>query len=469
MSTSSTLTPPPADVATAIAVTTPRKLRGVVRRIHFILATVAGLLLSVVTVSGALVIFRTELDWLHADTTGISAVRATEVDTTAALLAERYPGVRIQRMLTPAFTNVGDEWVLRDEKGTKEFTDDEVWKAFTDPASGRFLGDTRDASGSAFLAWMARFHHNLWLGATGGILIGSAGLCLLGFMITGVWLWWPGLKKFTTGFRLRWSKPGFIRNYDLHSWFGLVGLPIFLVLAITGTMFEFRWMRAAVHYGLGGGEVDRPLALRQQPPRPSGEAAKPGEKTAAKADGAAATVQATNAPATTTGNAPATIATDTAPKRDATGERAPGETREAKTPTLTFGKAITAAEAAIPGTGALSIIPPRPGRPDATWSVLLDYPYNVGSYSGALVQLNNDATPKLILDPRTMSAGGWVNGQIWGLHTGTWGGAWSKTLYLIVGLLPPALLVTGFLLWWHRHPQKKNVAAKRAETRTPAS
>lgn len=442
MSTSSTLTPPPADVATAATVTTPRKLRGVVRRVHFILATIAGLLLSVVTASGALVIFRTELDWLYADTTSISAVRAANVDATAAMLAERYPGTRVQRMVTPAFTGAGDEWTLRDEKGTKEFTDDEVWKAFTDPATGRFLGDTRGAGGSAFLAWMAKFHHNLWLGDVGGILIGSAGLCLLGFIITGLWLWWPGLKKFGNGFRMRWSKPGFIRNFDLHSWLGLVGLPIFLVLAITGSMFEFTWLRAAVHYGLGGGEADKPLTLRLAAQR-AAEVEK--AKTVESAEAAPVAGTATSA-ASTLGSA--------------------GQGRAERNPTLTFSQAIAAAEAAIPGTAALSIIPPRPGRPDATWSILLDYPYNAGSYSGALVQLDLDATPKLILDPRTMSAGGWVNGQLWGLHTGTWGGAWSKTLYLIVGLLPPALLVTGFLLWWYRHQQKRLAMTRRSATTT---
>jgi uncharacterized iron-regulated membrane protein len=465
MSAAHTITPPPVDAP--VAVTTPRNLRGVVRRLHVILATVAGLLLSVVTVSGALVIFRTELDWLYADTTGIVAARTAEVDATAAMLAERYPGARVQRLVTPAFTGSGDEWTLRDEKGTKEFSDDEVWKAFTDPATGRFLGDTRAASGSAFLTWMAIFHHNLWLGATGGILTGSAGLCLLGFIITGIWLWWPGLKKFGNGFRLRWSKPGFIRTYDLHSWFGLIGLPIFLVLAITGSMFEFRWMRAAVHYGLGGSEADRSLALRMQPQRPPSNAAKsdagkPGEKSATKAEGADAQTKATEAPAATNANAATTTTTPDVPaKREATGERAPSE---AKGPTLTFGKAIAAAEAAIPGTGVLSIIPPRGGRPDATWSVLLDYPWNAGSYSGALVQLNQDGSTKLILDPRTMSTGGWVNGQIWGLHTGTWAGAWSKTLYLIVGLLPPALLVSGFLLWWYRRRLARLANERRSHT-----
>ncbi|HEX3135902.1 MAG TPA: PepSY-associated TM helix domain-containing protein [Planctomycetota bacterium] len=433
MSASHLITPPPVDAAVTVA--SSRKLRGVVRQVHFIFAIVAGLLLSVVTVSGALVIFRTELDWLYADTTGIAVSRTAEVDATAAMLAERYPTARVQRLATPVFTRAGDEWTLRDEKGTKELSDDEVWKAFTDPATGRFLGDTRGAQGSAFLAWMATFHHNLWLGPTGGILTGSAGLCLFGFILTGVWLWWPGLKKLSSGFRLRWAKPGYFRNYDLHSWFGLVGLPIFLVLALTGSMFEFHWMRSAVHYGLGGNEADRPLALRMQPQRPPSETGKPGEN-AAKPDAAVKRERGSEERAT--------VAT--------------------KGPTLTFGKAIAAAEAALPGTGALSIIPPRAGRADATWSVLLDYPFNVGSYSGALVQLTQDGTPKLTLDPRTMSVGGWVNGQVWGLHTGTWAGAWSKTLYLIVGLLPPALLFTGFLLWWYRHQQKNIAAARRATT-----
>ncbi len=414
MSTPVAIPPSPA-ISTVIAA--PR-LRGVVRRVHVLLATVAGLLLSVVTISGAVVIFRTELDWLHADTSRLSPQRAAAIDATAAAVLARHPGARVQHLTTPAFTGAGDEWMLRDEKGTKEFTDDEVWKVFTDPATGALLGDTRGAASADFLAWMAKFHHNLWLGATGGILIGSAGLCLFGFIITGLWLWWPGLKRLGHGFRLRWSKPGFIRTYDLHVWFGLVGLPVFFILALTGTMFEFTWMRSAVHYGLGGGEADRPLALRLQAQRPIIE--------------------------------------------PAVGAR----TMRADVPAVTFATAIAAAEAAAPGTRALSVMPPRPGRPDATWSVLLDYPWNVGSFSGALVQLSLDGTPKLILDPRAMSAGGWVNGQLWGLHTGTWGGAWSKALYLAVGLLPPALLVSGFLLWRYRHRQKKAAHARRTGAAT---
>jgi uncharacterized iron-regulated membrane protein len=384
------------------------------------LAMVTGLLLSVVTVSGALVVFRTELDWLYAAKPQIGN-RLADTDATVAALQARYPDCRIHHLLTPAFTDAGDEWTIRYEIPE----DDEVWKAFTDPTTGQWLGDTRHAKGSAVLAWIAHFHHNLWIKNIGGILVGSAGLCLLGFIATGLWLWWPGLKRLSRSFRLRINKPGYFRQYDVHVWIGLIGIPLFLVLGITGAMFEFRWARALVHYGLGGSEVDLPLFMRPPPPKMPVITKTPDQ------------------PLTSTSASP---------------EQKPILSN------VSFTRAIAVAEAAVPGTQVLSVFPPRIGRPNSTWLLLLDYPGNVGSFSGVLAQLDQDYQIKIILDPRTMSPGGWINKQSWGLHTGTWGGAWTKSLYLFVGLLPPVLLVTGTLMWWHRHRQKRQAKKTTAKT-----
>jgi uncharacterized iron-regulated membrane protein len=377
-------------------------IRTAVRSIHLALALVGGVLLSVVTLSGASVVFRGELDWLYADTTRIDTTRSIALDATARSIIHRWPDVRIQRLLTPAGTGYGDEWQLRDSKGTATPADDTNWKIFTDPATGTILGDTNGRSGSAALAWLARFHHNLFLGKIGGILVGSAGLCMLGFIVTGLWLWWPGLTRLGSGFRLHLRQGTLLRNVHLHSWIGIIGTPVLLIVALTGTMFEFRWMRSAVHYGLGGSAADRPLALRQQGRMPTAQ--------------------------------------------DATPEHA--------SKTLDFDRAIAAAEAAAPGH-TLAVMPPRPGRADAPWSVLLDYPGNVGSLSGVLIQLEADGSTRLMLDPRTMRPGGWVNGQIWGLHTGSWAGGWSKAGYMVSGLLPPLLMVSGLGIWLHRRRQRR--------------
>ncbi|MBN8526606.1 MAG: PepSY domain-containing protein, partial [Planctomycetes bacterium] len=240
-------------------------MRKAVRCIHLVLGLVAGILLSIVTVSGAAVVFRDDIDWLHAPAVQASPMHLTDLDATAAALHQRWPGVRVTRLLTPVATGAGHEWWLRDDKGTPQLDDDESWKAFTDPSTGSLLGDTSGSSLSAALAWLARFHHNLWLGGTGGVLVGAAGLSLFGFVITGLWLWWPGLKRFASGLHLRWSSGDGLFYRDVHNWAGILGTAPLLLIALTGTMFEFRWMRAAVHYGLGGGEADRPLALRQRP------------------------------------------------------------------------------------------------------------------------------------------------------------------------------------------------------------
>jgi uncharacterized iron-regulated membrane protein len=41
------------------------------------------------------------------------------------------------------------------------------------------------------------------------------------------------------------------------------------------------------------------------------------------------------------------------------------------------------------------------------------------------------------------------------LHFGTWAGAWSKALYVLLGIAPGALFVTGFLMWWNRVAGKR--------------
>jgi uncharacterized iron-regulated membrane protein len=41
------------------------------------------------------------------------------------------------------------------------------------------------------------------------------------------------------------------------------------------------------------------------------------------------------------------------------------------------------------------------------------------------------------------------------LHTGRYGGLTSQLLYLVVGLVPIMLAVTGFLMWWHRQKPMK--------------
>jgi len=376
-------------------------MRTAIRLLHLALALVGGLLLSVVSVTGSMAAFRPEIDRLHASPPSGSAGTVDRDAIVAALLAD-HPGARVQRLVTPeAWGGDTDEWWLRHDRGTPETSDDEAWKVYSDPANGERLGTTRDSRWSATLAWLAKFHHDLWLKEIGGILVGSAGLCLMGFVLTGLWLWWPGLTRWRSGFTLRWSQGSYLRHYDLHKLLGLIGIPLFLLTALTGTMFEFTWMRALVHGGLGGSAADLPIALRPK---------------------------------------------DLQPKSGSE----PGEIR--------WSTAVAAVTAAVPDGRLLSLSPPR-GKGDGTWMALLATPSSTGAYTGVGVQLDRHTGAVLsIMDPKTMSLGGWLNSQVWGLHTGTWGGMTTRILHTVSGLIPPILLFTGIVIWLHRRRNAQQVA-----------
>lgn len=86
--------------------------------------------------------------------------------------------------------------------------------------------------------WIFDFHHHLFTGDTGEWVIGTAGLCGLFFILSGVILWWRTRRTFR--FRLwpkRMSRPAIVMH---HRDLGIVVAPLLLLSVVTGTMMIFR-------------------------------------------------------------------------------------------------------------------------------------------------------------------------------------------------------------------------------------
>ncbi|MGV3618113.1 MAG: PepSY-associated TM helix domain-containing protein [Fimbriimonas sp.] len=107
-----------------------------------------------------------------------------------------------------------------------------------------------------------------------------------------------------------------------------------------------------------------------------------------------------------------------------------------------------------------------PARPNLPFSTMLQrtgagfFPYvtlKIDPYSGAVVAREDDADATF---------GAKIMRQIAVLHFGFWGGTASKVLYIVLGLVPLALYVTGIMLWWNRLRAKRK-AAKRPKTARP--
>jgi len=75
------------------------------------------------------------------------------------------------------------------------------------------------------------------------------------------------------------------------------------------------------------------------------------------------------------------------------------------------------------------------------WSIVY-----ADQYSGQLLKAE---------DVRNNSLGKRVMNLMGPIHFGTWGGIWSQILWVIFGLTPPFLFITGFLMWWNRVVRKK--------------
>lgn len=354
--------------------------RPAVLLIHRWAGLTLGVLVVVICLSGAIAVFRPEIDRLACKPAS-AAPRAADLDAIAAGLHAGSPGSRVASLVLASAAGEADTWMLRSER-------EGSWMVFTDPATGEELGRTRGRWSSAAAAWIARFHHDLWLPPAGGVVVGVGGLALVVFCLSGLYLCWPGL---------------FRRRLDLHRAAGLAALPVLLFVAITGAMFEFTWLRRAAHRALGGTAADAPMVLRSRTERPQSAAA--------------------------------------------------------AGPEIGWAAGFAAAAAAVPDGRVARLLPPRPNDANGTWRATVDVPGSLSPNGGAIVQLDRRSAAVLELqDPRRMSAGGWLLNQHLGLHTGAWGGPLTRLLWVVVGVAPLILLITGWRMW--RRSARRSPASK---------
>ncbi|MEH3157167.1 MAG: PepSY-associated TM helix domain-containing protein [Gordonia paraffinivorans] len=86
----------------------------------------------------------------------------------------------------------------------------------------------------------------------GAVVLGGTGLLLLFLAVGGIVLWWPGIRRWRQGFRVRLGKGRFARDYDLHNVIGIVAAPALLVWALTGMNFEIPEVSKIWYAATGG-------------------------------------------------------------------------------------------------------------------------------------------------------------------------------------------------------------------------
>jgi sulfite reductase (NADPH) flavoprotein alpha-component len=146
---------------------------------------------------------------------------------------------------------------------------------YVDPYDGHLLGSPR---GEDFFATVRKLHRWLLLPGDGnGIgrkITGSAAICLIVMLISGLVLRWPHRARSVK----MWLKPNLaLRGRGLHrSLHAVIGtwvLPVYLVMTLTGLWYSFEWYKAGANWLLA-----RPATTTAaMQPKPSRAAAADGK------------------------------------------------------------------------------------------------------------------------------------------------------------------------------------------------
>jgi vanillate O-demethylase ferredoxin subunit len=206
----------------------------------------AGLLLTAVALTGAVMVFRVQLEPLVAP--GLVSVPACAAPlpldalVAAARAASPHAGaLRTVRLYSDASARVGFS--------------DKRW-IFVDPCSGKVLGSEAVYGGP--FGTLAKLHIFGYL-PFGELLAGSLALLAACVMATaGLLLWWPAsLRALRASWRLKPGLRGRARNLNLHRTAALYAAPVLLACALSGLPQAFAWARSVID------------VLSLSPPRPT--------------------------------------------------------------------------------------------------------------------------------------------------------------------------------------------------------
>ncbi|MEH2250288.1 MAG: PepSY-associated TM helix domain-containing protein [Nostoc sp.] len=276
---------------------------------------------------------------------------------------------------------------------------------FIDPGTGQINGL---ADVSDILDWIFSLHFSFFLpGGSDGPLsetwgrfsVGVIGGLLVLMLLTGLVLWWPGIKRRLAAFRVRRNN-SFVWNYSIHKLIGvIVAIPL-LVMTLVMLPYSFGNYSQPVLNFLHIPEMNPPqiMSSRSSPPKTNGEP-------------------------------------------------------------LSFDQLVNKAIAAAPGSQFISICTynnerkTNPNLPvDATLTTGYDGALGTGAWGGN-VSLQLDRYSGEVLNfqdaresPFLAQA---IHGQLWmGIHMGTWGGWTTRILEFLISIAALYLPWTGIRQWW---------------------
>lgn len=402
-------------------------------KIHLWLSIPLGIIVTLICLSGALLVFQQELNEKLYPQRYFAADSSEEPISLHRLI--RMVNMQLEENSVASVEISSDptrNYVMGLQKGNRAFI-------YVDPYTGEVMGQVE--RGSGFFSVMLRLHR--WLmddsRTTGKAVVGYSTLALLIILISGIVIWWPRDKsalKSRLFFKYRGGSRRFWR--DLHvvgGFYMTIGL---LVLATTGLCFSFTWWRKGVYTVLGSEVAVNPhYAQKAENQTSSGKDEKEGgnpHRGGSHREGA-------GRPGDERGT------------RGGEGSRGGGEGYRGRAGEQNAVK--TYHWQAV--YDAVSTNAPRHKTITIQNGMASVMPNRTFGNARASDKYTFDADTGEILSVayyKDQSRAAKIQGWIYSLHVGAWGGLFAKVLTFLIALLGATLPVSGYYLYIVKHRKR---------------
>lgn len=234
-------------------------------RIHAWLGLICGVFLLLICGTGAVAIFRADID-RAVDPIRRTAVvsesgELTSLDRLVARLRQDHPRRTITALMLPAGAYSQEDHgnalavLMRSEQ--------ERIQLLVHPYTGEVLGE-RPEKGT-WAQWIRDFHVRLFMGAEGRWFVGALGVLLTLFAVTGVLIfrkWNRGSWKPT----IRWGGGARVLIADLHKAVGLLAVPLVILFGISGAVLGLEGLFSWVHRDMRQSLTERTQAFIDEQP-----------------------------------------------------------------------------------------------------------------------------------------------------------------------------------------------------------
>lgn len=218
-------------------------------QIHWFLGITAGLILSLMGVTGAIYSYEQQiLKWINHDSYVVEVQNKPKLnpDELYQHFIQQDPDLKINS-ITTAQADDASSTVNIVKEGERR-----GYNMMVNPYTAEVLPEIK---GRGFFQFIQQLHRNLTVGEVGKQITGACTLMLIFFVLSGIYLRWPKKHSVRQWLFVKPKLKGRNFIWDLHAVVGTWVIVFYLIFAMTGLYWSYDWWRNGMFKVLG---VERP-------------------------------------------------------------------------------------------------------------------------------------------------------------------------------------------------------------------